>query len=360
MNSLKIISLWMALGGLAGIAQAQDAIVIDGQEVRVGPGQQVIVKDGKVTVSGQAAVAKDAQAAGKKESGTVIDGGTIILGGKAAASEESAWIGVITSPVSPALQSQLGLEEGTGLLVDFVAPDAPAKDVLKLHDIICQFNGQKVGDVDQFRTLVRAEKPGTEVSLLIRRQGKEQTVKVKLGVCPPEQTTMIQIMPDQMQDLGPRMGSIRLHPRSTTPQGDVKTLRHFSSNTAVMEADGEHTYSLRISGGDAEKATFTVVDKNGKTEFEGPVNTDEEKAKIPKEFQEKFGKLQESRKNIQIMRENFEMQPVPAPGLPVEHLRLIEEQRQEMERIQQQMEIQRQELKKIQEQLLKNAQPAGK
>jgi hypothetical protein len=360
MNSLKIMSLWMALGGLTTFVLAQDSIVINGQELKVGPGQKVVVEGGKVIVTPKAPDAKDANAAAEKPADPVLS--LMIKPAAEADAVPVSWIGIITSPVPPALQSQLGLEEGTGIVVDFVAPDAPAKDLLKVHDIICKFDGQTVSDPDQFRKSIQEKKPGTEVTLLIRRQGKEQTVKVKLGARPPEQGLGIISLSPQMSmpELPPQLIQPRLH-SGTVPQANTRTMRHFSASTVVVESDGEHTYSLKTVDGTDGKTVFTVTGKDGKTEFQGPVNTDAEKAKIPKEFQERFNKLQDSRKNIQIMRENFEMQAAPVPGLPVDHLRLIEEQRKEMERIQEQMEIQRQELKRIQEQMLKNAQPpAGK
>jgi hypothetical protein len=153
---------------------------------------------------------------------------------------------------------------------------------------------------------------------------------------------------------------LRLQGLAGRPSASGKTLRSFSANSCIVENDGHYVYTLRIDGA-ANQAVFSVNSQDGKIEFDGPVNTDAEKAKVPAPFQEKLGKLLDSRKNLQVMVQEFgEMQPLPAPGIPVEHLRLIEEQRKEMERVKQQMELQRQELQKIQEEMLKKAAPAGK
>ncbi len=356
MNQLKRMSLWMALGSLIPLAQAQDAIIINGKEVKIGPGQEVVVKDGQVTVTSKSAASQATGA--KKDADAVAEAGTITVGGNGLVADEATpWLGVITSPVPPVLQSQLGLAEGTGLVIDYIAPNAPAKDVLKIHDIICKFDDQNIGDSNQFRELVQAKKPGTEVSLLIRRAGKEQTVKVKLALRPQEENQpagMVQLVPM------PRGGTLRLQGFGNVKPmlGTSKSTRTFNASSCIVENDGQNTYTLRIDG---DKANLSVVSQDGKSEFDGPVNTEAEKAKVPKPFQEKLEKLLDSRKNLQVMVEGFgELQPAMPAGIPAEHLRLIEEQRQEMERVKQQMEKQRQELLKLQEQMLNKAAPAGK
>src|SRR4051812_19875934 len=50
--------------------------------------------------------------------------------------ETVTFLGVETGPVSATLAAQLGLTEGSGLVVNHLTPDGPAKDVLKQHDIL--------------------------------------------------------------------------------------------------------------------------------------------------------------------------------------------------------------------------------
>ena len=45
--------------------------------------------------------------------------------------ESATFLGVETSPVSPTLTAQLGLQEGAGLVVNHVVPDSPAAAALK-------------------------------------------------------------------------------------------------------------------------------------------------------------------------------------------------------------------------------------
>ena len=56
--------------------------------------------------------------------------------------ENVTFLGVETSPVSGTLTSQLGLPEGSGLVVSRVMPDSPAAGSLKEHDILLKLDDQ--------------------------------------------------------------------------------------------------------------------------------------------------------------------------------------------------------------------------
>ena len=56
--------------------------------------------------------------------------------------ESVTFLGVETAPVSPTLTAQLGLSEGTGLIVNHVVPDGPAAGALKPHDILVKLDDQ--------------------------------------------------------------------------------------------------------------------------------------------------------------------------------------------------------------------------
>jgi serine protease Do len=91
------------------------------------------------------------------------------------------WLGVHIQDVTPDLAEALGLKEAKGALVTDV-PQGPAQEAgLKQGDVILNFDGADVADT---RALVRrvADAPiGQAVKVIVMREGKTETLDVKLG-----------------------------------------------------------------------------------------------------------------------------------------------------------------------------------
>jgi PDZ domain-containing protein len=66
-----------------------------------------------------------------------------------------------------------------GILVEGVAPDAPAARVLDAQDVIVAVDGQPVRTPKQLRAAVAKRKPGEIVGLAVRRDGKRRVVTVR-------------------------------------------------------------------------------------------------------------------------------------------------------------------------------------
>src|SRR5438270_2763015 len=95
--------------------------------------------------------------------------------------EKGAWMGVGVSRVPTALGKQLRMPKGTGLVVGVVEPEGPAdKAGLQEDDVIQKLNDQILVNEQQLDVLVRTFKVGDEVKLGIIREGKPQTITVKL------------------------------------------------------------------------------------------------------------------------------------------------------------------------------------
>ncbi len=97
------------------------------------------------------------------------------------------YLGVRIQPVTPELAREFKLPENTGALIGEVTPRSPAEEAgLKEGDVIVEFNGRKVTDFQHLRLMVAQTAPGTRAPLKFIRDGKEQTLPVKVGELPQE------------------------------------------------------------------------------------------------------------------------------------------------------------------------------
>jgi len=102
--------------------------------------------------------------------------------------EAFGWLGVVVHPVDPILKAQLDLPRGAGLVVVRVIPRSPAaKAGIRYADILQKFEGHWLFTPEQFRDLVRNERPGKGILLDIIRHGEPIRVLVELGKAPEEE-----------------------------------------------------------------------------------------------------------------------------------------------------------------------------
>ena len=101
---------------------------------------------------------------------------------------ERGYLGILPQPLTPELAKAYGLKKPEGVLVAKVEKDTPAdKAGLKEGDVIVEFNGKKVTDVESFRLMVAETPPGTEVEIkVIGEDGKERTLHAKLAKYPEQ------------------------------------------------------------------------------------------------------------------------------------------------------------------------------
>lgn len=92
------------------------------------------------------------------------------------------YLGIVCSDVDNDRASALKLKEATGAEILNVDRDAPAaKAGLRPHDVILQMNGQTVAGEEQLRRMLRETPAGRRVTLLISRDGQQQTINVQLA-----------------------------------------------------------------------------------------------------------------------------------------------------------------------------------
>lgn len=92
------------------------------------------------------------------------------------------WLGVAIQEVTLDLAESFGLEKPQGALVSGLVPAGPAqKSGILPGDVILEFNGQPVARSSALPPLVGKVKAGSDVVLLVQREGKPKQLKVKLG-----------------------------------------------------------------------------------------------------------------------------------------------------------------------------------
>ena len=88
-------------------------------------------------------------------------------------------------PIPESLQTRLNLKTGDGLLVAHVEPGSPAdKAGILLGDVLIEIAGSTVGDTDAVQEVLRSQKTGDSVAVLVVRGGALVTSMVTLAVRP--------------------------------------------------------------------------------------------------------------------------------------------------------------------------------
>jgi hypothetical protein len=214
--------------------------------------------------------------------------------------EKVAWMGVVTSQVSGALRKQVKLtHRGIGLVIDRVEPKSPADEAgLQQYDIVEKLDDQWLVNSQQFGVLVRMHKAGDEVSLSLVREGQPQQVRAKLV-----EKEMVVSDEDGNGLFGMSVPGAAPDVFTWTPSGNaafnlsipklealdsLSQLDVLGDNANVTISDDEHT--LKIAKKDGKK-TLVATDKDGKELFNGPIDTDEQRAEVPDEIRAKLRKF---------------------------------------------------------------------
>jgi hypothetical protein len=145
---------------------------------------------------------------------------------QAANDDKGTYFGVLFSSVPEALYAHLpDLPREQGVLVTYVLPDSPAaKAGLQRHDILLQYDEDKIRDCEQFARKINDDKPDRVVKLVLFRAGKPTTAEVTLTAGP-----MLRIAP-------PSRPAIR--DVEEVARGIAKTSAPASVNVAAKPLDG--------------------------------------------------------------------------------------------------------------------------
>jgi PDZ domain len=236
--------------------------------------------------------------------------------------EPVTFLGVETSNVPRVLSEQMGLPHGFGVVVDYVVPESPAAAAgVQQSDIIRMLNDQIILEPGQLGKLVRSFADGATVNLTLLRKGKEMKVtvtlkkhEVSMGRGPlgfekewkwddmgkmnldfqmPDMTAVREAVArakaeamragDQARQAARRLRIV------TTDDDTTKTTRVDLGKATITFSDEEGELKLEKVDG---KRMMTAKDAQGKVLFSGPVDTEEQRAKIPANVRERFEKLE--------------------------------------------------------------------
>ena len=235
------------------------------------------------------------------------------------------------------VSEQLGLSKGLGLVVEYVVPDSPAAVAgVQQNDILKMLNDQILIEPSQLRKLLQTFSDGTDVTLTILRKGQEQKVTVKLSKKERPQRhswspgdkheshwdfddtgdlgEQMQGLKEQLQEqLGAQRGMIRgavmkAHEAARQAREDA---RRAAREIRILSKDNGTLKATRIDLGQAQivfsddkgemklenvdgKKILTAKDPQGKLLFSGPVETKEDRDKMPADIRERYQKLQQN------------------------------------------------------------------
>src|SRR5215468_9405519 len=92
------------------------------------------------------------------------------------------WLGVQIQPVTQDIADSLGLKSAAGALVAEPQPGGPAAEAgLKAGDVITRVDSTAIKDARDLARRIAALEPHKAVALSIIRDGKKQTIRLKLG-----------------------------------------------------------------------------------------------------------------------------------------------------------------------------------
>ncbi|PSC04506.1 serine peptidase [Alsobacter soli] len=98
------------------------------------------------------------------------------------------FIGVQIQPVTSEIADSLGLKDAKGALVAEAQP-GPASDAgIKAGDVIVSVDGDKVAGPKELSRRIGSMKPGDKAEITYIRDGREQTVTLKLAALPNDKT----------------------------------------------------------------------------------------------------------------------------------------------------------------------------
>ncbi|HET9177597.1 MAG TPA: PDZ domain-containing protein [Terriglobia bacterium] len=117
-----------------------------------------------------------------------------------------SWLGLVVTDTNEATAKELKLPHITGAIVISVIAGSPAEKAgFQKNDVIMEFDGQRVRSAAQLQRLIEETPPDRTVSVQISRQGKLQTLEVKIGARGPSALLETPEIPEFKTWIGPEL-----------------------------------------------------------------------------------------------------------------------------------------------------------
>jgi serine protease Do len=155
------------------------------------------------------------------------------------------WLGVAIQKITPDLATSLDLGTAHGALVADVTRGGPADEAgVKRGDVIERFDGKAVDEANALPALVAAEPVGKNVTLELRRNGKEKTVEVTIAKLKDDEA-------ENTEPQSPDSGKWGLGLRDLTPQERTRAgLPHDEGVLVTEVAAGSPADDAGVQSGD--------------------------------------------------------------------------------------------------------------
>ncbi len=193
-------------------------------------------------------------------------------------------IGVSVQDVTRELAEQFRLPNTHGALISQVNKDSPAEKAgLKAGDVVVRFNGRAVADTGQLRNFVAASAPGSKATIVVIRNGREQSFTVAIGKMPSESVASAAAAPSG----GNQLARLGLAVQTLTPdlasqfdveadkgviitgveQGSLAAMSNLQPGDLIVEADHKPVASVAelqsILSRDKEQILLLIKRKEG-------------------------------------------------------------------------------------------------
>lgn len=193
-DTIEVGEWVMAIGNPFGLAQTVTAGIVSaqGRVIGSGPYDDFIQTDASINPGNSGGPLFNAHGEVIGINTAIIAGGqgigfaipvnmakNIITQLKETGKVTRGWIGVAIQPITPELAQSFDLEGEKGALVAEIVKDSPAEKAgIKTGDIILEFNGKKIHEMNELPRLVAATPVGKKVTVKILREGKAEDVPV--------------------------------------------------------------------------------------------------------------------------------------------------------------------------------------
>lgn len=174
------------------------------------------------------------------------------------------WLGVVIQDLTPALIKQFDVGVTEGVLIADVQKDSPAAEGgVETGDIIIEYEGNEVRDVNHLRNVVAQTAIGKEVGAVVLRDGKKVDLKIKIK--------------EQPSDLFAAGGE---EPSSLNIGVSVQDLtKELAKNLDIQDASGVVVTDI-VRGSPAAKADIRRGDLVKEVNRKGVKNADEFKRAV--------------------------------------------------------------------------------